>query len=383
MSLSITKERVQADDSSSSDEDFQGFSQSERHNNILLNSNEEKTLTSEICKEELTCYGCKLTFGINTVNIDQPTFNKIRETKNFGTRWHCSSCLIKTIPKETMPCELDYKQILKEELGKIQQNFNQQLELFKISIITTIQNCHKPHTETTSSYANILCKNLRSQTRNVTMQVPVTSSVIATPSPANAIPSPITATSSPATAISSPITVTPSPVVTTVVPATPPIPIDPEELRQRKRKKLNVILYSLPESTNPNESVAYQEDMLKLKDVLFEKDGFNPEHVKRAYRIGIKSMEKTRPIRIIFTNESTRANVLSMKDLIYKNDSEIVKLFTNEDRTPMQLEQQKILVQELKMRREEGEEDITIRNGQIVRKQPFRPSPQTVWANPT
>ena len=129
-----------------------------------------------------------------------------------------------------------------------------------------------------------------------------------------------------------------------------------------------------------NESTAYTEDMIKLKEVFFNKDGFNLQHVIRAFRIGEKSEDKSRPIRIIFSNDTTRSNVISMTDLTYNNNGEIVKLYTRDDKTRKQLAQHKLLVQELRIRQETGELDLIISNGSIVKKRPFRPSPQSVWA---
>ena len=100
----------------------------------------------------------------------------------------------------------------------------------------------------------------------------------------------------------------------------------------------------------------------------------------RLFRIGEKSEDKSRPIRIIFSNDTTRSNVISMTDLTYNNNGEIVKLYTRDDKTRKQLAQHKLLVQELRRRQDTGELDLIIINNSIVKKRPFSPSPQSVWA---
>ena len=254
---------------------------------------------------------------------------------------------------------------MQEDLHKLTQNFDQKFKSFETSILSKLSIDPQPLIEssvTAPSYAETLRKNIKIQAQKKTVQVPSTS--FAPRSQTVAVQQPATPT----------IIEVPSTSNTTTE------QIDADELRQRERKRLNVVLYRLPESDNLNESAAYQEDVLKLKDVFFEKEGFNPEHVKRVFRIGEKSDDKTRPIRIVFTDDVTRSNVIAMTDLTYENSSDTVKLFISEDRTKNQITQHKLLVQQLKMRQETGESDLIIRNGSIVKKRPFRPSPQSVWA---
>ena len=158
------------------------------------------------------------------------------------------------------------------------------------------------------------------------------------------------------------------------------VAIDEEERKQREMKKMNLCLFNLPECESTDESVCYEEDMKKLKDVLFLKDGFNPAHVKRAYRVSReKTPGKIRPMVIVFNDQTTRMNVLKMNDLTYSHDGETVRLYTGIDKTKRQVNEHKLLVTELINRRNAGESDLIIRNGKIVKKRPFRPTPQSLW----
>ena len=157
--------------------------------------------------------------------------------------------------------------------------------------------------------------------------------------------------------------------------------VDNKELQRRRRKKLNICIFNLPESEALDESSAYSDDMGKLKDILFPQEGFNPEHVQQSYRIGRKSDDKVRPIVIKFSDAKTRENVLKMSNLVYMNNSEIVKLYINVDKTKIQVQEHKNLVKELKNRREAGEQNLVIKGNEIVQKQSFLPTPQSVWSN--
>ncbi len=155
--------------------------------------------------------------------------------------------------------------------------------------------------------------------------------------------------------------------------------LDEEEMQLRERKKMNVCLFNLPESDSTDSSISYKEDMLKLKKVLFSQDGFDPKHVKRAYRVGQISNERIRPMVIQFTDEVTRLNVLKMNQLQYNNSTKNVPVFTGINKTKKQVLLYKKLVKELTLRRDNGEVDLVIRNDRIVKKHPFRPSPQSIW----
>ena len=167
--------------------------------------------------------------------------------------------------------------------------------------------------------------------------------------------------------------------VSTGVTITPEI--DSKEMLAREKKKLNICLFNLPESECSDESNAYKEDMTNLKAILFDKEGFNPSHVKRAYRIGNKNQETRRPVVIQFSDATTRLNVLKMNDLKFtmQPDDNPINIYTDIDKTKMQVTEHKKLVEELMKRRETGEKDLVIRNNNIVKKMPFRPPPQTIW----
>ena len=100
--------------------------------------------------------------------------------------------------------------------------------------------------------------------------------------------------------------------------------------------------------------------------------------------MGVKSSDKTRTLIIKFHNIETRRKVLSSRNLFYEVENKPkIKIFIAPDRTPKQREEHKKVYEELKKRKEKGETDLYIKNGEILKyvkyPQPFRYSSQSNW----
>ena len=74
-----------------------------------------------------------------------------------------------------------------------------------------------------------------------------------------------------------------------------------------------------------------------------------------------------------------RAKLLKLRNLSLNESSKEWNIYINPDRTKHEQNTHKALRQELKRRREEGEENLIIRGGKIVSKPPFRSDPQVPW----
>lgn len=71
--------------------------------------------------------------------------------------------------------------------------------------------------------------------------------------------------------------------------------------------------------------------------------------------------------------------MLKMKNPRYKDSNKEHFVYITHDRTKKEQEKHKELVKLLKERRAKGEENLVIRNGEIIQRQPFRPNPQLFW----
>lgn len=160
-----------------------------------------------------------------------------------------------------------------------------------------------------------------------------------------------------------------------------------DESKARKMKENNVCVFNIPEMSGEDDISNYEKDIGKLRKVFKGKVAIKAEDIKTARRVGIKKQDAAnpRPFIMVFNNPSKRKEVLALRNLCYKEnegDEEEIgsRVFVHPDRTKKEVEAHKLLVNEMKKRREEGEENLGIRNGKIVKfGNPFRNRPQFNW----
>ena len=80
-----------------------------------------------------------------------------------------------------------------------------------------------------------------------------------------------------------------------------------------------------------------------------------------------------------FSTLQKKIEILKLRNLYIKHENENIQIYINPDRTYNERIKQKKLLEELKTRREAGEENILIRNGKIMKALPFRFDPQSDW----
>ena len=147
-------------------------------------------------------------------------------------------------------------------------------------------------------------------------------------------------------------------------------------------EKIISAFFYVPESLNPNKEEAYQEDIIKLKSIFFDKIELKQEDIKVVYRKETKNKTNSRPIIIKLSSFEKKLELLQLRNLCYKNDSLETKIFISPDRTLQQQNKHKQLVKELQERRSKGEEGLVIKNERITqRKMPFRQPPQVCWGS--
>ena len=130
--------------------------------------NQEK-ICNEINEDELTCNVCQNAFNIISLNIDQPTLQKIKSTMNLGTRWHCQSCLKNPKESNFLLQEIsELKSLLNKELHEVRKHFDEQLQILQVSMTAKFENYHQPlhkHTNSVFSYADAVGKYPKNQTQ--------------------------------------------------------------------------------------------------------------------------------------------------------------------------------------------------------------------------
>ena len=143
------------------------------------------------------------------------------------------------------------------------------------------------------------------------------------------------------------------------------------EIEDRDRRKANLIVSGLQEMKEGTVEERRKWDLAKVH-ALFSNLDVAKEHtqgISSTFRIGRLSLVKPRLLKVVCANaESKRALLLKAKSLRGKEEYKYV--YVNPDLTPAQQAQSKELREELRRRRNLGE-DVIIRHGAIVPKENF------------
>lgn len=93
--------------------------------------------------------------------------------------------------------------------------------------------------------------------------------------------------------------------------------------------------------------------------------------VSDSVRLGkhpLDSTEKPRPIKLTLASEVQKEKILRRSKNLYGKSNGLEKVFIHQDLTPKQREKRHQLVKEMKLRSTQGETDLIIANGKIVKK---------------
>ena len=142
-----------------------------------------------------------------------------------------------------------------------------------------------------------------------------------------------------------------------------------EDIDQRfekfKRRK-NIVIYGLPEGVGKEEREKHRSDDESIKELMRE---LRVEVERfRSIRLGKQvNVNRTRPIKIELEEERDKYKILKKAANIRNTQTaKFKKIIISADMTFKQRELDKILREELKVRRNAGESDIKIKDGRIV-----------------
>ena len=168
------KKTDQSDDprtqSSSTDDDFYGFSSGKNNcgsRMVKLKDPKPNQKNNHFTEEQvlkLQCIECKEKFSTADLMMDKTTYDILISMENWGSRWHCFSCLY-----ETNPLKLDNHQdnktldkTKKNEIDKIQIRINELQTTMDSKLNTLIEKLNtstttKPSEGSSKSWAEIVC----------------------------------------------------------------------------------------------------------------------------------------------------------------------------------------------------------------------------------
>jgi hypothetical protein len=152
------------------------------------------------------------------------------------------------------------------------------------------------------------------------------------------------------------------------------------ELQDRDRRKGNIIVFGVGESSNEDSAVRLEHDFKAVQDLGKAVDIENIE-VDRIYRLGTVNSENkfflARPMKVVLKQHSAKGQILRQSKTLRDKGGKWKDWYVKPDRTPKAREGTRALLAEIETRRAQGEQDLGIRYGQIVqmRKDRRRPAP--------
>ena len=147
------------------------------------------------------------------------------------------------------------------------------------------------------------------------------------------------------------------------------------------RRKLNLVVYNLPETKKDDKTVWTTEEMIdedincisKILDEELDIPMTSSSNISDARRLGRSKQVKPgesvppRPMKIVFTDINIKRQVLAAARRLRESENDIAKkLFINPDLTEAQRKKDKDLREEMWQRRKNGE-NVAIQKGEIVK----------------
>ena len=314
--------------------------------------------------EFLTCYECKTEkhFRDNGFTKQQVTF--ITANAGIGVRWVCCTCRAEPDRVESLTNELEcLKTSMEDRFKKLEHSMQTEMKTICTTLMSEMKSFKEaPHINTSHQtsadvkktqaplYSQVTTKNTKIMTTNTAE----TNEVI------NIIPEHPAENSK----------------------MNPEYKANTEkEKRISAQKRNNICIFNLPESSEGDPEKAFKDDISRLKDIFKDKIVLDKNEIEKIYRKGQEiNPDKPRPIIMKFSTYEKKQEILELRDLEIKTESnEILRISIEPDRTIKEQKEHKKLVLQLKKRRDEGEENIFIRNEKIIKSWPFHKDPQQYW----
>lgn len=141
-----------------------------------------------------------------------------------------------------------------------------------------------------------------------------------------------------------------------------------QEMDQRMHRNANIMIFGLSEPSEGTVEERKDRDSFTVESLLTRME-VEVSSVK-SHRIGKPRIDRPRPLRVTGLSLSEKTEILRKARSLKGND-EFKSVFLNSDLTPRQQYEAKCLRVELRRRRENGERDLTIRNGKIISSTSF------------
>ena len=145
-----------------------------------------------------------------------------------------------------------------------------------------------------------------------------------------------------------------------------------EEERERDRRKNNIILHGIAETTSDDAQERSDGDLAQVSAIL---DFLNVTYeVRKVQRLGKRDENsKSRPLLIQLPNSTCSDELCRRANKLRQAPDSMKGVFIQPDRTQKQRAKRAELVKELKKRQDDGDSTWTIQNDKLVKKRTFQP----------
>ena len=139
------------------------------------------------------------------------------------------------------------------------------------------------------------------------------------------------------------------------------------EEKEKSKRKLNLIVHNLPESSKDNGDDRKQEDISSVSGILDKYLGISV-NIAKAFRLG-QRRDKPRLLKVTVSTEQEKAGILRncTKLRNSNNPNDIKNIFITPDLTPLEQTANRKLREELKEKNKDGN-FFRIKQGRIVRR---------------
>ena len=146
-----------------------------------------------------------------------------------------------------------------------------------------------------------------------------------------------------------------------------------KEEADKARKRTNIMIHNLPESEATDEEERKRYDKEECLKVFRDHLGVvaDQNDIVHVLRMGKRNDAAVKPrlLRVILSSIEKKSNILTNAPKLKKSGNQsIKKLYITPDMTPKEMEEDTKIRKELTRRRAEGENDLMIRRGKIVRR---------------
>ena len=147
-----------------------------------------------------------------------------------------------------------------------------------------------------------------------------------------------------------------------------------DEYLDRERRKCNLIVYNLQESSASTPSDRISDDKKSFSHLLTSEFKIDNIEFLKCIRLGKSAENRSRPLLISVSDIATKNNILGKATKLRKS-TQYGDVYINPDRTKKERAAVKELRDELKRRKSLGEVNLVIRRGKIVKHRQPDPAP--------